>query len=197
MSKQKTVTLEQKITNIELLKRAIQCVKPGAVIDTTSKINKNQWHEVPTELNVGADHLVTDATGKPLPLSRNEGAYGDVGFGLVNGVLTAQVCSAEDSHYIDNAIRRKAERAGVKVNQPDGKFAADMQKFVEEIGNAYGALELSEKIKKKAPSIRITSPAAKSVPGRKSAWVAQGTISESDLNKLVASGGARVIGLGY
>ena len=194
MSKQKTVTLDQKITNIELLKRAIQCVKPGAVIDTTTKQNRNRWHEIPTELNVGADHLVQDSAGKPLPLSRAEGAYGDVGFGLVNGVLTAQICSPEDSHYIDEAIRRKADMAGVKVNQPDGKFAADMQKFVEEIGNAYGALELSEKIKRKAPSIRHSAPVAKAVPGLKNAWVVQGTISEKDLNRLVAAGG---ISLGY
>jgi len=188
MSKQKEMVIEQNITNLDLLKRAAQCVNPGVVIDTTSKQNRNRWHTIPTEINIGADHLYQDEAGNKIPLTRNEGAYGSVGFAFKDGKLVPQVCSQEDSHYIDESVRRHAADKKLKVNQPDGKFAADMEKYVKEIMNAYVVLELSEKMKRKAPSARITAPQAKTVSGRKNAWAAKVTLSEEEVNKLVASG---------
>jgi len=156
----------------------IQVLEAMGMQVQTNAICEQRW----TNHNQRADLVV-----KQRELPEYLQGFGDLGLIKTDGKYAFLTISEQDSWYIDSSKRRELRQKGMNAEeandvQPDGKFQKDQAEFLHVIETGYAGLELAQSILERCDGATFDAPTG--VEGNSNAWMMQGSVSASDLQKM-------------
>jgi len=175
MSDYKAVSSKVDITDRNLVARCLGQLGIRAEFDVVAR---QRWshHNRQVDICIRQEQLPEHLRG-----------FGDVGLIQRGGKFVFLGCSEGDSSFMDRDVRAKLTRGGMSERdavrqQPDGKFARDMEEFFVKVENGYVANQRVEAIKRMCPGAHVSAPSGKADDPR--AWMIRVSVPASDLRRL-------------